>query len=54
VKSAEVDPDRKLALEANLTNNSRTVAEDNRAAVKWYLRWIFWLENLFLAASFFS
>jgi hypothetical protein len=54
VKSAEVDPDRKLALEANLTNNSRIVNEDNRAAAKWYLRWIFWVENLFLAASFFS
>ncbi len=54
VKSAEVDPDRKLALEANWTNNSRTVDQDNRAAAKWYVRWIFWLENLFLAASFFS
>jgi hypothetical protein len=54
VKSAEVDPGRRLALEANLTNNSRTATGDNRAAAKWYLRWIFWLENLFMAASFFS
>ncbi len=54
VKSAEVDPERKLALEANFTNNSRLFNEDNRAAAKWYVRWIFWLENLFFAASFFS
>jgi hypothetical protein len=54
VTSAEVDPLRKLALEANLTNNSRLAEPDNRAAAKWYIRWIFWLENLFFAAGFFS
>jgi hypothetical protein len=54
VISAEVDPARKLALEANFTNNSRTREEDNRAAAKWYVRWIFWLENLFFSAGFFS
>jgi len=52
--SAEVDPECKLALEANFTNNSRTAEEDNRAAAQWYVRWIFWLENLFFAAGFFS
>jgi hypothetical protein len=54
VASAEVDPERKLALEANFTNNSRTTEPDNRAAAKWYVRWLFWLENLFFAAGFFS
>jgi len=54
VRSAEVDPARKLVLDANFTNNSRTAKPDNRAAAKWYVRWIFWLENLLLAASFFS
>jgi hypothetical protein len=54
VKSAEVDPSRKLALEQNFTNNSWTTNEDNRAAAKWYVRWIFWLENLYFAAGFFS
>jgi hypothetical protein len=54
VTSAEVDPERRLAIEANFTNNSRTSDEDNRAAAKWYVRWIFWLENLFFAAGFFS
>jgi hypothetical protein len=54
VSSAEVDPARKLTLDANLTNNSWVVKEDNRGAARWYVRWIFWLENLFFAASFFS
>ena len=54
VKSAEVDPERKLALEANFTNNSRTAQEDNRGAARWYVQWIFWVENLFFAAGFFS
>ncbi len=54
VRSAEVDPARKLALDANFTNNSWTEQESNRPAVNWYARWIFWLENLFFAASFFS
>ncbi len=54
VFSAEVDPQRKLALEANFTNNSRLEEQDNRAAAKWYVRWIFWVENLFYAAGFFS
>ncbi len=53
-KSAEVDPNRKLLLDANFTNNSRLASEDKRAAVTWYARWIFWLENLFFAASFFA
>ncbi len=54
VDRAEVDPSRKLALEQNFSNNSRMVKEDNRAAATWYVRWIFWLENLFFAAGFFG
>ena len=54
VDRAEVDPSRKLALEQNFTNNSRTAKEDNRAAATWYVRWIFWLENLFFASAFFG
>jgi hypothetical protein len=49
-----VDPERKLVLDANYTNNSRVTTADNRAAARWYVRWIFWLENLFFAGSFFS
>ncbi|HZP00426.1 MAG TPA: M1 family metallopeptidase [Terriglobia bacterium] len=54
VQWAEVDPERKLVLDANFTDNSRTTEEENRAAAKWYVRWIFWIENLFFAAGFFS
>ena len=52
--SAEVDPDHKITLDANFTNNSWVVKRDRRAAVQWYARWIFWLQNLFFAAGFFS
>jgi len=51
---AEVDPERKLALDANFTNNSLLAKADSRAAAQWYIRWIFWLENLFFAAGFFG
>ena len=54
VKSAEVDPEYKLTLDSNFTNNSYTTREDNRGAAKWYARWVFWLENLFFAATFFG
>ncbi len=54
IESAVVDPQHKLALDANFTNNSYVVRENNHGAEKWYVRWIFWLENLFFAAGFFS
>ena len=54
VESAVVDSQRKLALDANFTNNSYEVRENNHGAEKWYVRWIFWMENLFFAAGFFS
>ncbi|HUX10881.1 MAG TPA: M1 family metallopeptidase [Terriglobia bacterium] len=54
VVSAEVDPARKLVLDADYTNNSRTVQAHPLFAAKWYIRWIFWIENLFFAAGFFS
>ena len=54
VKSAEVDPERRLVIDANFTNNSRTTEEDTRGAMMWYVRWIFWIENLFFAAGFFA
>ena len=54
VVSAVVDPSGKLVVDANYTNNSRTVKANSLFAVKWYVRWIFWIENLFFAAGFFS
>ena len=51
LKSAVVDPDRKLLLDINPTNNSRLVkpqATGGRALAtwKWTARWLFWLQNL--------
>ncbi len=54
VKWAEVDPEGKLVLDVDFTNNSYVTKEDNSGASKWYVHWIFWLENLFFAAGFFS
>ncbi len=45
--SAEVDPDKVLALDVNRTNNSRLAQpEAARAATRWTASWIVWLEDL--------
>src|SRR5688500_10476147 len=51
--SAQVDPERVLLLDTNFTNNSRTLepARD-RAATKWSLRWMVWLQDLFMTCAF--
>lgn len=54
VKFAEVDPEHKLALDSNFNNNSYTREEDAGGAAKWYIRWIFWVENLLFSAEFFG
>lgn len=54
VISAVVDPSRKLLVDSDYTNNSRNVKANTTFAVKWFIRWIFWIENLFFAAGFFS
>jgi len=47
--SAQVDPDRVLLLDVNSTNNSRTLApRAPRAATKWSLKWMVWLQDLLL------
>jgi len=48
--SAEVDPDRVLLLDANYTNNSRTLApRAPEAATKWSLKWMVWFEDFLLS-----
>jgi hypothetical protein len=54
VTYAVVDPEQKLAMEADFTDTSRTVKGNDRAAKRWYLRCISWLEYLFFAGGFFS
>ena len=52
--SAEVDPDRVLQLDMNYTNNSRSLApQSDRAATKWALKWMVWLQDLLLTWAFF-
>jgi hypothetical protein len=50
---AVVDPDRKLALDVNYTNNSRRVtAHDSLPATKWAGKWMVWLQDLLMTMSF--
>jgi len=49
VVRVDVDPDRVLLLDVNYTNNSWTAEPDGpRAARKWSLRWLTWLEEVLL------
>ena len=51
----QVDPERKLLLDVNYTNNSWTLAPDGeRAASKWSLKWMVWLQDLLLTWAFFA
>ncbi len=44
---AVVDPDEKILLDADRTNNGRRPEGDPRAASRWTARAVFWLQNLF-------
>jgi hypothetical protein len=44
---AVVDPDEKILLDADRTNNGRRPDPDPRAASRWTARAVYWLENLF-------
>ena len=48
--SSAVDPDRVLLLDVNYTNNSRTLEpQGGRAATKWSLKWMVWLQDCLLS-----
>lgn len=50
VVSAEVDPDHVLLLDVNYTNNSKTLQPSTaRAATKWSLKWMVWLQDCLLS-----
>jgi hypothetical protein len=52
--SAQVDPDRVLLLDLNYTNNSRSLApQAERAARRWSLTWLIWLQDQLLTYGFF-
>ena len=51
--SAQIDPERRLLLDTNYTNNSRTLEPaSDRAATKWALRWMVWLQDLLMTSAF--
>jgi hypothetical protein len=54
LRRAEVDPEQKVLLDANLTNNSRVEASGLGAALRWSSGALFWLQNLLHTASFIS
>lgn len=43
---AVVDPDEKILLDADRTNNGRRTEADPRAAARWTSRSVFWVQNL--------
>jgi len=52
--SVEVDPRRVLLLDVNRTNNSASLRPDGpRAARKWSLTWLVWLQDQLLTYGFF-
>jgi hypothetical protein len=51
--SAQIDPERVLLLDTSFTNNSRTLEpKRDDAATKWSLRWMIWLQDLFMTYAF--
>ena len=52
--SAEVDPERVLLLDVDMTNNSASLRPaGDRAATKWSLAWLIWLQDHLLTYGFF-
>ena len=48
--TAQVDPNRVLLLDVNVTNNSRTLEpQGGRAATKWSAKWLVWLQDCLLS-----
>jgi hypothetical protein len=53
-RTVQVDPERVLLLDLNYTNNSMTMApRAERAARKWSLVWLIWLQDQLLTCGFF-
>jgi hypothetical protein len=52
-RSAEVDPNRVLLLDVNVTNNSRMLEpKSGAAAAKWSMKWMVWLQDLLMTWAF--
>jgi hypothetical protein len=51
VVQAGVDPDRKIPLDVNLTNNTRSTVPPGVAVWKYVVKVLFWVQNIFLLAA---
>jgi aminopeptidase N len=52
--AADVDPDRVLLLDVNRTNNSMSLRpEGTKAATRWSLAWLVWLQDQLMTYGFF-
>jgi len=54
VMLVEVDPDRKLMLDINYSNNSMYRKKSSFAAFRWTAKWMYWVQHLFEVVAFFS
>src|SRR6266540_2572823 len=52
--TAEIDPERKVLLDANLTNNSKTGSTGVGGAVRWSTGALYWVQAIMQALSFLS
>jgi hypothetical protein len=52
--TAEIDPGRKVLLDANLTNNGKTTSSGIGGAVRWSSGAMYWVQAILQAFSFFS
>src|SRR5262249_18537131 len=52
--TAEVDPERKVLLDANLTNNGKTNSKGVGGAVRWSSGTMYWVQAILQAFSFLS
>ena len=54
IESAIVDPDFKLVLDVNRSNNSRTIKPNKFGPLKWTSKWLFWLQHAFELLTMFA
>lgn len=51
IKYVEIDPDKKNWMDLNMINNSKATSDPTKAASKFALKFLFWLQNIFFFGS---
>lgn len=54
VVSAQIDPEKKILIDVNLNNNSKTLEKNDAGIWKYVLKFMFWLQNLMQTVAFLS